>query len=86
LINTNKSIKDIINQVSYIVKDVIDFAKADYNKAAFIRLFLLAKKLYIVFNYNNLDYSNYKVIAFKVRQYIKPIFVLITKVYKRVKS
>jgi hypothetical protein len=27
------------------VKGVIDFAEADYSKAAFIRLFLLAKKL-----------------------------------------
>jgi hypothetical protein len=68
------------------VKGVINFAEADYSKAAFIRLFLSAKKLYIVFNYNNPDHSDCRVTAFKVRWHIKPIFVPATEVYKQVKS
>jgi hypothetical protein len=85
-IDANKSIKDIADQVSHIVKGVIDFAEADYSKAAFIGLFLSAKKLYIVFDYDNPDHSDCRVIAFKVRQHIKPIFVPATEVHKRVKS
>ena len=49
------------------MKGIIDFVEADYSKVIFIGLFLLAKKLYIVFDYNNLDYSNYRIIVFKVR-------------------
>ena len=85
-IDANKSIKDIADQVSPIVKGIIDFAEADYSKAAFIGLFLSAKKLYIIFDYDNPDYSDYRVIAFKVRRHIKPIFVPATEVHKQVKS
>lgn len=85
-IDANKSIKDIADQVSPIVKGVIDFAEADYSKAAFIGLFLSAKKLYIVFDYDNPDHNDCRVMAFKVRRHIKPIFVPATEVHKQVKS
>lgn len=39
------------------MKGVINFIEANYNKAAFIGLFLLAKKLYIIFNYDIYSYN-----------------------------
>jgi hypothetical protein len=66
------------------MKSVIDFVKADYSKATFIKLFLLIKKLNIIFDYNNPNYNNYRIIIFKIRRHIESIFIPATKIYKKI--
>ena len=66
-INLNKSIKDIAKQANDIVKEVISYIKADYNKATLLGLFLLARQSYIVFDYDNPGHSDCRVLGFKIK-------------------
>jgi len=85
-IDPNRSIKDIANQANKIVKEVISYAKADYNKATLLGLFLSKKQSYIVFDYDNPSYGDCRVLAFRLKQHIEPRSVPATWVHKRVNT
>jgi len=85
-IDPTRSIKDIADQANNIVKDVTDYAKADYNKAILLGLFLSAEKLYIVFDYDNPGHDDCKVIAFGLKKNIKHLSVPAAWVHGTVKT
>jgi hypothetical protein len=85
-IDPNKSIKDIAEQANDIVKEVISYAKADYNKATLLGLFLSARQSYIVFDYDNPGHGDCRVLGFKIKQYIKPRSVPATWVHESVNT
>jgi hypothetical protein len=85
-IDPNRSINDIVDQANKIVKEVISYAKADYNKATLLGLFLSAKQSYIVFDYDNPSHGDCRVLAFRIKQHIEPRSVPATWVHERVNA
>jgi len=85
-IDPNKSIKDIADQANDIVKEVISYVKADYNKATLLGLFLSAKDSYIVVDYDNPTHGDCRVLTFRIKQHIKPRSVPATWVHENVNT
>jgi hypothetical protein len=68
----------------FFVKDVVEYASGDYQKASLLGT-ITGLHAFIVFDYNNPDHhSDCRVLGFRIKRSIRPVFVPAESVHSRV--